>query len=296
MEKESVTLLIQGPLNINIVRQIVLNSTFFESIVVSTWEANTEEELNVLAEINKLQENFHNVRLTIGKLPVREHENIPRSLYFQIASIANGLEITTTDQIVKTRSDEVYHLRNFMEFIRGSNSKFHFGNFIVRDWRYHSFHISDHLFGSPRINLVYAICWLNSVEKETLMRLLGKDWNVPESLLGFSLFISVRGEPRQRLRPWPTFLRFTNYFKLFDIENLDNFEVRARSAGTGYLSNVAEISLEKADLLNWNYFTKTWQMRPSYFSSFYRRKIQPMIRQSVLRAEHVKRTNPRKEL
>ena len=279
MKRKSVDLLIQGPLNEKITRHVELNAGFFERIIVSTWQPVNEIESMILEKLFVLQARFSNLVLTINEQPTYAEEDLPRKFFLQINSIANGLKQVSAEHIIKSRTDEVFNLEKFIDFIQESKYEFQFSNFIVRDWRYHSFHMSDHLFASPTKNLTNAIAWLTSGKKETLVKLLGNDWDCPESLLGYALLASLTEQPTKRLTPWKGFLRFSSHFDLFDIGDLSFFEVQAKSANSGYLSDLTTISLEAANIINWNHFTRIWQLRPSFMQSYFRRKIQPEIRQ-----------------
>lgn len=280
---KSVALVIQGPLNEMIVKQVEVNARYFSTVVVSTWEARTNLEEKILEELEELGIIHGVLRIVVQKVPDISKSPLPGKLLMQVISIYGALEYISEEVVVKARSDEFMELRNFREFVDKSIYKYQFANFIVRDWRYHPFHISDHLFAAPRLNLLKSMAWLLIAKQDEITQILGSNSKCPESLLGVSLFKSDLNSIYYSKSPRQVFKMFTSKFELFDLENLDSFLVQANSAGTGYLSQISKIPIEIGDLINWNYFTDINQMKPSRIKSSFRRYIQPRLRQTFIK-------------
>jgi|GEM_PF-5044966 len=293
MLKPSIALVIQGPLHKNMVRQIVQNYLYFKKIVVSTWEAKDEEELEILEQLLILESKNSQITIVVSAMTDISHSALPQKFHLQVLTTLKALNYVNQTTVVKTRSDEFMDLARFKSFVEESRKQFQFSNFIVRDWLYHSFHISDHLYAAPRENLVWSMNWLLSARIEELKESLQEDWNCPESLLGYALLNSTVPDLKNCKSKGKMFQIFKSKFTLFDLEMLEYFEVRANSAGTGYLTGIRHITLEIADLINWNYFSRIEQMRPSRLKSFTRKRVQPWVRQFFLKLKR-KTRRPKK--
>lgn len=286
MRESLVTLVIQGPLHEKTIQQLERNTEYFAEIIVSTWEPRNEAEIKVLETLKIFESENNRLHIVVNGIPTISNSALPHNFHLQVLSTLNAISRASGETVIKTRSDEYMDLGRFKKFVEESPFPFQFGNFIIRDWFYHSFHISDHLYAASTANLLIALRWLLSVDTVEIKKLLGKDWDCPESLLGFSLLKAALPYFANSDSPRKTFLVFKANFDLFDLEILDSYEVRANSAGTGYQKTIARMPLESANLINWNYFTKIDQMRPSKAITFFRKRIQPICRQVFLKWKH----------
>ena len=286
MRESLVSLVIQGPLHEKTIKQLECNTEYFAEIIVSTWEPRNEAEVNLLETLKILESKNDRLHIVVAGMPNISDSPLPHNFYLQVVSTLNAVSRASGETVIKTRSDEYMDLGSFQKFVEKSPFLFQFGNFIIRDWFYHSFHISDHLYAATKANLLISLRWLLEVDMVEIKKLLGKDWDCPESLLGLSLLKAVFPDFDNSDSPRKTFSIFKANFDLFDLELLDSYEVRANSAGTGYQKTIARMPLESANLINWNYFTKINQMRPSKTNTFFRKRIQPFCRQVFLKWKH----------
>lgn len=271
----SVSILIQGPYNPNSLQTLarVLPSKLVEGFVLSTWEDHFEQATEALAKDRLMRRLPSDSRLTI--IASREAE-IPRTLattypqvHLQVWSTLKGLEAISSKWVIKVRSDEVYDLREFLRTTTNMrDGQILSSNFIVRDWNYHRFHISDHLFAVETKVLRSALEALSS-GRSVRHLLRNKDMETPESLIGASIF-SVQPElhhsPSKKQTNRTLWRLFRDKVVLFDLDSQPgSFEVHARKAGVGPVTALSELRgmFNPAALpLDYRHFNNVEQLRP----------------------------------
>jgi len=277
------TLLIQGPLNFKILEQISISANLFNNIVISSWNPSNLLEREIERSILESIKKYPNVKIVMQNPKTDVRVNFSEKFQLQLQSIQNGLKEINTTKLIKMRSDEIFKLEPFINCVDRSTKTFQTCNFIIRNFSYHKDHISDHLFASPTQNLKRSIKFLIDAPPVKLRAMLGDDYYVPESLIGYALLNSIVNSTDESERVMETkFQAFAQHFEVFNLDDLDYFEVRANSAGTGYISNLKNMNLETANMINFNYLKTTRSMSPNRIKSYYQRSIQPVIRQRYL--------------
>lgn len=205
----------------------------------------------------------------------------------QIASIALGLTRVTTDIVIKCRSDEFYDCVPLLIAVDAEPEKIHFTSFIARDWLYHPYHISDHLFALPTDLLRRAFRSIEALEVGSLFDELGRHSLVPETFLGLMLFkqrenISVKGSWRTRRM----FSLWKKHFQLLDLKKFRTYSLTANGVGINGLTNIDHLSAFSSVhgfQLNYIHYSSTRQLRPRLFHSTLNRSLRPLVRAAYFR-------------
>lgn len=279
-------LLIQGPLNFKILEQINISVDLFNNIVISSWNPSNLLEREIKRSILESIKKYPNVKIVLQNPKTNVRADFSEKFQLQIQSIQNGLKEINTNKLIKMRSDEIFKLEPFMNCVDSSTKTFQTCNFIIRNFSYHKYHISDHLFAGPTLSIKRSIKFLIETPPAKLRAVLGDDYYVPESLIGYALLNStVNSTDESGVGGGMVeikFQAFAQHFEVFNLDDLDYFEVRANSAGTGYISNLRNMNLETANRINFNYLKTTHSMSPNRIKSYYQRRLQPVIRQRYL--------------
>ncbi len=277
----SLCLLIQGPLNQATVENIKRNSELVQQCVVSTWNAQDAVQAQILLQLRSLETTIDNLEvivreLDLPKVPHRDRGGI------QFMSIKNGLQHVHTSRVIKCRSDEEYELSKFLLQLDLNPNRTLFSNFIVRDWLYHPFHISDHLFASPTHMLNRALDKISSRTPAEIDILLGRHAKTPEVVLGYHLLEAHEQAESPHLGEFtPSFKLFSRHFRLFNLQQLDFYSVNANQAGIRSLVDIRSLRSfrsEEGYRLNFHFYSRTSQLRPSRLKATYTQQLKPIIR------------------
>jgi hypothetical protein len=284
--KRTKALLIQGPLNAASILNIRLNlgggAEEINQVIVSAWLPKTPSEELIAREIETLAMLDPRIELILGDFEDVAFSYLGQPGAAQIASIALGLPRVTTEVVIKCRSDELYDLEPLSFAVDTEPQKIHFTSFITRDWLYHPFHISDHLFALPTDLLRRAIRNIESLEIGSLFDELGRHSSVPETFLGFMIFkqrekISVKGTWRNRR----TFALWNKHFQLLDLKQFRTYSLTANGVGINGLTDVGLLSAFSSFhgfQLNYIHYSTTRQLRPRLLHSTFNRRLRPLIR------------------
>jgi hypothetical protein len=246
------TLVIQGPYHPFTASTVFANFENFSQIIISSWLEDEDNFSDLQAQFSGTDERIQILFSEGSKL---DASMAPDFLKAQVVTTCAALRRTKTTFVTKVRSDEFYDLTQWVKHaVFNPESRelpiksgfILFSNFIVRPWNYHKFHISDHLFGGRTQVIAEALEALDKGELLTAEDTLNAlDRTCPESIIGRQLFLTIEHSyslvlktaaltnPRQR--EWKL---FTKYFRLFDLEDLKSFVVRARRAE---VSNVTSL-------------------------------------------------------
>lgn len=255
-------LLIQGPLTDHTYANIMLNRAW--KVVVSTWEPTTQVEEQYL----KLLQTLNNVEIVTSGQEALEKLDHLGSIAPQVVTTVSGLNQVSSSFVVKVRSDELVSLSNLESIVDFQPNRIFFGNFIVRPWSYHQFHISDHFFAGPTEAIRRAFQALSSPNwPATAMQILGESADVPESQIGLALFIALQPEfPLIKAKSRARWRAFTSSFQLVDMDLLESLSLFARRANVGPISNlreVGELRNPSGKAIDFFYVNKMSQLKPS---------------------------------
>jgi hypothetical protein len=286
----SVCLLVQGPLHKATLANVLRNLSSVDQCVVSTWNTNDGGQMEILQDLLRLQKESEKISIIVRALDRNRIPHLDRG-GLQFMSIKNGLDAVRTLQVVKCRSDEEYDLEEFLKEVLRNPHRTLFSNFIVRDWLYHPFHISDHLFASPTQVLSRAIEQMASRTSDELEALLSKHSKTPEVVLGYHLFEAheLRDRPLLANARW-SFNRFSKHFDLFDLGALAYYSVNANQAGVNSLRDIRALrSLRSVEgyRLNFHHYSTTRQLRPAPLRHLYTRHLEPIVRAIALKCPQV---------
>ncbi len=285
--KEGICILVQGPLRKETVTNVLRNSPLVSQCVVSTWNPVGHEETEILAELRLMEKSIETLTVLVETLDAKQISHIERG-GLQFASLRAGLQLVRTETVLKCRSDEEYGLQPFVSQLEKDPGTILFSNFIVRDWNYHPFHISDHLFGAPTALLRTALDRLTSRSSAQIDEILQGHSQTPEVVLGFHLFEAC--EPNASRRPRRLkreFDQFTKHFNLFDLELLPFYSVNANQAGIKALTNIRSLENFRSEAgyrLNFTHHTKLKHLKPAWGGrSLWTRRLKPYLRAACLR-------------
>jgi hypothetical protein len=141
IEKEDITVLLQGPLK-NIDIENIKKSYGDYKIILSTWEG---EEIENIDFAEKIIVQPFPPQIDYGQRPdlLRFKGS---NIEFQVLSTAAGLRHIETKYVVKARTDEYYNLDELIKVFGKDTDKIVSINFIARRFSYAPYHVSDHLF------------------------------------------------------------------------------------------------------------------------------------------------------
>jgi hypothetical protein len=270
----NVSLIVQGPYHSNIERTV--SSAAFKEVIVSTWNDGSLQGLDRKAIQERLSQVSQQSDVTVI---LNEYHEIPASLKAEYPSLSNqiwstlqGVRASQSKWVVKVRSDEVWDLNGVLNALAKIRpGQMLTANWVVRDWSYHRFHISDHLFAVESKNLTRGLELLESGQSLKKM-LRSKDRGTPESILGAAIFAAIISpespesvlEHRRSSRTlWKT---FSERVVILDLDKeCTFFELYARRAGVGPISNLREFAGRKslhAMALDFRLFTDVNQLFP----------------------------------
>lgn len=133
-----VTLLIQGPLDATSLDNLAYYKTLCESVVISYWEGGDES----LFETHDVEDCI----LTKHKTPQKRYYR-EDTFDYQAQSILNGLEVTKTKYVIRTRADERWgNLSLLVAKWFENQEKIVCGNIFFKRWDVFRHHFGDHLF------------------------------------------------------------------------------------------------------------------------------------------------------
>jgi hypothetical protein len=277
----NLSLLIQGPLHRATVENIKRNSPLVHQCVVSTWNAQDAVQAQILLELRHLETTIDNLKVIVSELDLPKIPHIDRG-GMQFMSIENGLKHVLTSQVIKCRSDEEYELSKFLLQLGLNPNRTVFSNFIVRDWLYHPFHISDHLFASPTHLLNEVLERISSRTPAEIDSILGTHSKTPEVVLGYHLLEAHEHADSPHLDEFtPSFKLFSKHFSLFNLEQLDFYSVNANQAGIQSLMDIRSLRSfrsEEGYRLNFHLYKRTSQLRPARLKATYTRQLKPILR------------------
>ena len=134
LQKEDVTLLVQGRKANIFLSNIEKYIPFFNKIVYSTWKDGNDDYSNF------------DVDFIVYDLPAVTNKYNAGSAYYQCKSTLNGLERVKTKYVLKHRTDE--YVSNINLFLENFSGKYQSCNYASMKISFLPFHISDHLFYS----------------------------------------------------------------------------------------------------------------------------------------------------
>jgi WavE lipopolysaccharide synthesis len=280
-----VCLLIQGPLNQTLIDNVSRNIDSVSQCVVSTWTPNDAIENGILETLRVMQEKDQRLQIVCKDYEIDYLESQNLAGRRQFLSIQNGLAVVEPRIVVKCRSDEQFALSAFLEAVASRPDTVTFVNFIVRDWLYHPFHMSDHLFSAPKDILKSALEKLFSRSEIQLYEILGQHAHTPEVLLGFHL-LEQFGEVSWPVSSRDNYQRFVDHFNLFDLEDLRPYRVNANHAGVAQLEDLRALESLKSwggYRLNFTTYRTIRAMRPNKLRGLWFKKAKPIVRAAVIR-------------
>lgn len=270
----SVSLLIQGPFHENSIQTLTktLVNERVDHCIVSTWDHHSASSTKALFQLELTGcpsgGQFTFVTSKEGDIPQSLSEAYPQIAH-QVWSTLRGLESCTSKWVVKVRSDEIYDLGEFLRSTKRLGAgKLLTSNFIVREWNYHRFHISDHLFAVETNVLKDGLSLL--ARGESVGHLLREqDMGTPESIIGAAIFASqaqghsTKSRKKTNRALWRL---FRNRVQLFDLDSqAGSFEVHARRAFVGpvtALSNLTGVFNSAGLPIDFRHFSHVRQLRP----------------------------------
>jgi hypothetical protein len=150
---ENFSVLIQGPIHENILKQIKYCRNFIkkENIFYSAWYPVKNEDIIIYNEIiNHI--GYDNIRHT--KLPIINNIHNFSNIYYQSYNTLEGLYLVKTKYVIKIRSDEFYgNLEPMINYILECPNKITSINYFFRKNDYVKYHISDHCLGGQTKDL-----------------------------------------------------------------------------------------------------------------------------------------------
>jgi hypothetical protein len=218
MNKEDLTILIAGPLN-----KISLdNLDYYKSIgkvVISYWENDSSD---ILTDYN-----LDDVLCVRRPLP-RNQDVIYAQGYgtfaYQVCGIYNGLSVTNTKYVIRTRSDEMFgNLQPLIEKFEQDTNKVVCGNIFFKRWITYGFHHGDHLFVGRTNHLIEAY---KKVVDGSLINIPPR--TIAEAITAFAILESV-DKPRTKEA-------FMEVFDVVDTNELKPFISNFRQAGETYVN------------------------------------------------------------
>lgn len=243
MCRETLGLLLQGPIHRNTLRNIAANIRLFDQVVISTWEPANPSEAQVLEELQTFVTDARwNVLVVVSPTPVPPSGSYnPANLYFQTLSVLAGIFEITTDLVVKGRSDELYDLAPFVTSFCADSTKPTFLNYIVRQSSYYKFHMSDHLLAAE--TQLMECTWR---EVERAITRYPEDWRniladqpVPEVVITMAMLRCLGASPQEisSATARDAFRMVQVRMRLFDVEQMHFYELRANHISINLMSD-----------------------------------------------------------
>ena len=254
-------LLIVGPIYPQTRRVFEANVGLFDETIISTWEPGNKFEELAIEQLLKLGAS---INVTDPNLV---NPTLPGNLGKQVATTVSGLALLSASKVARIRTDEFLSLRNFALLLDDlRNSQFLTGNFIVRPFWYHAYHISDHLFGGSRSQLELGFKALQTNFTEVQRSLRQEDSLVPESLIGAALLGASDGERFDSKRVSKS--RFRKSLVLYDIFQSSEFSLNANTAGVlevKHLDRLTGLRSPDGKALDFRYIRKVNEIFPRVF-------------------------------
>lgn len=153
IDKNDITLVIQGPLNEVSLSNIGTYLNFVSKVVVSIWEDEWTEENPIYKRLYK--ETLSDPRIVIVRCPFSFQDAYNgQNMYLQACSSYAGVRAAETEYCIKTRSDESFG--NLIPFIEGMSEhpdRLTTTNLFFGPDRIAKFHPSDHMVGGKKYSL-----------------------------------------------------------------------------------------------------------------------------------------------
>lgn len=244
----TVSLVIQGPIHRNTITNLEMNIQKVDQVVLSTWKPNDDVSHTVLEKVRAYIAHKDNVHLVVNTQPgIPSNAYNPANLFLQTESTYLALERVTSDFSIKCRSDEYFNLSPFLSTFFEDPARPLFLNFIIRPSSYMDFHLSDHLFAGSTCTLRSSITLLRAI----LVGVASAEWDAivatcppPEVLLTYCLLVGqqITVESIQDSRGADAVNLLDANFRIYDLDKLSPYEVRANTSGIGAIQDFKRFS------------------------------------------------------
>lgn len=239
IEKENITLLVQGRVSTTFLDNIDNYIPFFNEIVYSTWSADVD-----YSEFD--------VELVVDELPLVHNKYNAGSAYYQCKSTLNGLEKVKTKYVLKHRTDEfVTNINKFLEYFSG---KYLCCNYASMRINFLPYHISDHLFLAETERLYEVFSKLEkylSYESDDEYGILNPKFGI-EMLISMN-YIATFGkyDIKYLVDSYGdknlVFSIIKEYFDVFDINKLKPFRMMHNHRGRSYSDYDSNSGIQTVD-------------------------------------------------
>lgn len=236
-DKIDISLLIQGPFNIECLKSIKSSKFKFKQIIYSTWE-NEKIDYSDFKDIDRFE-------IIIKGLPSTKNICNTANIYYQICSTVEGLKQVKTKYVMKHRSDESYNRLDLV--IKKFNlEKLLCSNIYFRPIKYKAFHISDHFFIGSTARLLKTFTLLQEylIKNQDHFNVLNNKCSVEQIIALF--YLSTFGYKIEELLSKQKEEKFVfdimqQYFDVFDVKHLKPYTIKHN-----HLNNTIT-DLKKAD-------------------------------------------------
>tara|TARA_Y100001938_G_scaffold33630_2_gene46151 strand:+ start:28541 stop:29296 length:756 start_codon:yes stop_codon:yes gene_type:complete len=227
-DKVSVDLVIQGPVKENSIflSKLYEYSEKFDNVIVSHWKGDTFEIEDLPINVTFISRDLPELELKRGVLK-------DSTFYWALSSTYHGIMKSSSDFIVKMRTDEYYEkiellLEPLYDSFFQDEDIMVCGNIFHKPWGQYKFHIGDHLFAARRESLLESYKFLVDLY-DTGFGLQSSSWanqeirgNTAESILAKSFLKSIGVEEYL----WDSQKVYENFFKVVDINSLGSYTAR----------------------------------------------------------------------
>lgn len=230
----NISLVIQGPLHKNTIKNVQLNIHLFDDIIISTYKPSTSYDKYLLSLIPQTK----SCTIIFSSSTKNNLIYNPANLINQLNSTLRGLKLAKHSTTIKIRSDEYYNLE-VLQFLSLSQEKIISSNFIVRDFYSNNFAFSDH----------FIICNTN-VFIESFMLLKANLKN------NIRLYMSLKVSPETLI--YSSFISYLSHSKelFFDISKKTSYNYAKR-----YVEIIDVSSLKPYCLMANNYDIESYDFK-----------------------------------
>lgn len=215
MDKKDLSIIIQGPLN----KVSLDNLEYYKSlgqVIISYWDTCQQEILS--------NYDLNGVVCQRKKLPdqnVIRYATTYKTFSYQVFGVFYGLQSTTTEFVIRTRSDERYNLAELIKKFEENTDKIVCNNILFKKWSVYGWHPSDHCFiGKTKV-------LLDSYKKiidSSLTKI--PDNQLAEAIFAYSVLETLGAEPTKE--------NFIKVFDVVDVNKMKPFIARWNQAGILY--------------------------------------------------------------